>query len=364
MRNFVLILILILGFVLGSTLGPSIFVDKGEEDKKITKQSDQREKVKWKLASAFSSQTPIIGTVMVRTLNKIRVSSNSAFDIVYYEPGALVPALEIFDAVSSGSVDAGYATPGFWAGKISSLQLFGSVPFGPAASEYLAWVYYGGGREMMDEIYSRHNIKSIPCMLMPPESSGWFREEINSIEELKGLKMRFYALGARVMEKLGVSTQLLASGDIFPALELGTIDATEFSSPAVDIDLGFHQIAKHNYFPGWHQQSTWGDIMINLDKWNALSKENKALLEMACGDSVRDSLAEGEASQFPALEKLSEKGVKFHKWDESFLNSFKNAWLEVVEEESQKDDDFKRVFEHLSDFRSRYKAWSDLGYLN
>ena len=125
-------------------------------------------------------------------------------------------------------------------------------------------MYYGGGRELYDEIYARHGIKGIPCGIFPPEASGWFRTEITSLEDLKGLKMRFFALGAKVMEKVGVSTQLLAGGDIFPALELGTIDATEYASPVIDKDLGFYQIAKHYYFPGWHQQSTWLDLIINL----------------------------------------------------------------------------------------------------
>ena len=266
MRIFAFGIILVAGFLIGAILGPQLFGDGKKYTKENNLEDTTLKKIKWKMASAYASQTPVIGTVMLRTLEKIKIVSGNSFEINYFEPGALVPALEIFDAVSSGGIDAGYATPGFWAGKVASLQLFASVPFGPASSEYMAWMYYGGGRELMDELYARHNIKSIPCILMPPEASGWFRKEIQSVEDLKGLKMRFFALGARVMEKLGVSTQLLAGGDIFPALELGTIDATEYSSPAVDESLGFYQVASHYYFPGWHQQSTWGDIIINLDK--------------------------------------------------------------------------------------------------
>ena len=129
----------------------------------------------------------------------------------FFEPGALVPALEIFDAVSTGGVDAGWATPGYWAGKVPALQLFSSVPFGPPSNEYMSWVFFGGGKEFYEELYARHNIKGMLCGIIPPEASGWFKEEIKGPEDLKGLKMRFFGLGAKVMEKVGVSTQLLSS---------------------------------------------------------------------------------------------------------------------------------------------------------
>ncbi|OZG69701.1 C4-dicarboxylate ABC transporter, partial [Hahella sp. CCB-MM4] len=151
------------------------------------------------------------------------------------------------------AVEAGWSTPGYWAGRVPALQLLAAVPFGPQAPEYLAWLKFGGGQEFLDELYEPHNIKSIICAVIAPEASGWFRNEINSVEDLRGLSMRFFGLGAKVMERMGVSTQLLAGGDIFPALELGTIDATEFSMPAIDLNLGFYQVASYYYFPGWHQ---------------------------------------------------------------------------------------------------------------
>src|SRR5690606_25007446 len=142
-----------------------------------------------------------------------------------------------------GSVESGYSAGGFYAGKIPAATFFSTVPFGPQTGELLAWMKFGGGQELQDEIYSAFNVKAIPgCSINAPEAGGWFRREIKSIDDLKGLKMRFYGLGARVMEKFGVSTQLLAPGDIYPALELGTIDATELSMPSVDLKSGFHQV--------------------------------------------------------------------------------------------------------------------------
>ncbi|PPR27360.1 MAG: Alpha-keto acid-binding periplasmic protein TakP [Alphaproteobacteria bacterium MarineAlpha9_Bin4] len=328
-------------------------------------QSEQRiKKIKWKMASTFPGSLTQLGTAGIRFQNQISKVSGKNIQIKFFEPGALVPALEVFDAVSSGSVDAGWSTPGYWAGKVPALPLFAAVPFGPSAQEYMAWIYYGGGQELFEEIYAEHNIKGIFCGVIPPEASGWFRKEINTVEDMKGMKMRFFGLGAKVMEKIGVSTQLIAGGDIFPALELGTIDATEFSMPAVDLDLGFYQVAKHYYFPGWHQQSTLQELMINMDKWNSLSETQKVQIETTCGDNMRNGIAEGEAIQVDALNTLKEKGVKIHRWNDEILNALEEAWIEVVNEESKNDADFKRSWESLSSFRKEIEVWKSLGYLD
>lgn len=326
-------------------------------------EAEAADRVRWKMASTYGGKLTQLGTLGKRIEDRIEVVSDGNIRIKFFEPGALVPPLEVFDAVSSGSVDAGWSTPGYWAGKVPALQLFAAVPFGPRAGEYMAWYYFGGGQQMFEEIYHEHNIHSVMCAVIAPEASGWFRKEINSVEDLKGLKMRFFGLGAKVMEKMGVSTQLLAGGDIFPALELGTIDATEFSMPAIDLNLGFYQVAKHYYFPGWHQQSTFFDLMMNKDNWDALSETQQAQIETMCGDNVRYGLAEGEAIQFSALKELQEeKGVTIHRWPPEILDQLHAAWEEVVAEQS-KDPDFKRVWDSLTAFREDYKLWGDLGYL-
>jgi TRAP-type mannitol/chloroaromatic compound transport system substrate-binding protein len=320
-------------------------------------------KVSWKMASSFPSTMVLIGSMGLHLSESVETLSDGDFTLKFYEPGALVPALEIFDAVSTGAIDAGWTASGYWAGKVPALQFFTAVPFGPATGEYMAWLYYGGGIEIYDELYARHNIKGIPCASVAPEASGWFREEITSPEDLKGLKMRFFGLGAKVMEKLGVSTQLIAGGDIYPALELGTIDATEFSMPAIDKELGFHQIAGHYYFPGWHQQSTFIELMVNMDRWNELDERRKAQVEIACGENFRQSIAEGEAIQFGALEELAAAGVEAHRWPDDMMAAFSGAWDEVVVEEAAADPDFAKVWESLSSFREKYAVWKNLGYL-
>ena len=334
------------------------------DDKNSKNINKESKKISIKMAAAFPSSLIILGETGIKLTEKINDISGGAINIKYFEPGALVPAMEIFDAVSSGSVDAGWASPAFWAGKVPALQFFTTYPFGPNPSEYIAWLRYGGGNSIFQEIYHRYNIHSIHCMAISPEGSGWFREEIKSVEDLKGLRMRFLGLGAKVMEKLGVSTQLLAGGDIYPALELGTIDATEYGMPAMDLELGFHEIANNYYFPGWHQPASLGDLMINLDLWNSLSLSQKTQIEVTCGEMFLDSLAKSEAVQVEAINKLKELGVKIHQWSPEMMRLFKKNWLIVVEEEAAKNSEFKRVWSSLKTFRENYSIWHDLGYVN
>ena len=321
------------------------------------------DKLRWKMASWFPKSLTQLGTLGLHVTETLDRVSGGEIELKYYNPGDLVPPRECFDSVATGAVDACWSTPGYWYGKNSALAMFAAVPFGPQAAEYGAWIYFGGGQELMNEIYAEHGLYSLICGVIAPEASGWFREEINSVEDLKGLKMRFFGLGAKVMEKVGVSTQLIPGGDIFPALELGSIDATEYSMPAIDLNLGFYQIAKHYYFPGWHQQSTLFEVLMNKEKWEGLTDTQRALFELSCGDNFRYGLLEGEAIQAPALKELQDKGVTIHRWSQETLDTLESAWNEVVAEESAANPDFKRVWDHYTAFREEYSIWRELGYL-
>ncbi|MBT4354942.1 MAG: C4-dicarboxylate ABC transporter, partial [Rhodospirillaceae bacterium] len=211
----------------------------------------QAKKVKWKMQAAFASTLAHLGPAGQRIADHITVASGGKFTVKFFEPGALIPPLECWDAVSKGSVESCYTTPGYHTGKYPGLAFMTAVPFGPGAGEFMGWQWFGGGKDIASKIYSKHNLHSTACGLIGPETSGWFKEPVKDLESLRGLKMRFFGLGAKVMTKIGVSTQLLAGADIYPALERGVIDATEFSMPNMDISLGFYQIAKNNYYPGW-----------------------------------------------------------------------------------------------------------------
>ena len=320
--------------------------------------SAQAAKVKWKMHSAWGSQVPHLGWEAVRFAEDIGKLSGGKFTVKFFEPGALIPANEGFDATSKGSVEMAWSTAGYDVGKYPSLAYFTAVPFGPTLGEYMAWIWYHGGDAIRDKIYGGHNIKSMHCLAIGPETSGWFKNEITDLEQLRGLKMRFFGLGARVMQKLGVSTQLLAGGDIFPALEKGVIDATEFSMPAMDIKYGFYQIAKNNYFPGWHQQVSIGTLQINMDKWNSLSDQNKAIIETACRSSLARSYVETEAVNPGAMVEMGEKhGVITRRWTDDQIAVFEAAWNEVVAEDSANDPLFAEITESYNTWRKAYSKW-------
>ncbi len=320
-------------------------------------------KVKWKMAGTFPSSLPQLGTLGKRLEDQIGKVSGGNIQIRFYEPNALVPPLEAFDAVSAGAIDAAFSTPGFWGGKVPALQVFAALPFGPAAPEYMAWFYFGGGKEIFDEIYAKYGIKSVMCGMLAPEGSGWFKKEIKSVDDLNGLKLRFFGLGAKALGKFGVSAQLLAAPDVYPALDRGVIDGLEFVQPAIDLKMGFWQIAKYYYFPGWHQQSTFFDLMMNKAKWDKLSPTQQAQIESVCGDNVRYGIAEGEAIQLPALKALQEKGVTIKKWSDEDLKKLHAAVDEVIAEQVAADPDFARAYASFSAFRKDYATWKEIGYL-
>ena len=331
----------------------------------LTGTANAADKVLLKTPIAFGSHLPALGTPIKWVSEQLSLISDKNIRMKIYEPGKLVGAKEILDAVSSGKVNSGYATAGYWQGKMPAAALFSAVPFGPEAGEYMAWLYYGNGMSLYQEMYdtSGYNVKVLPCAIISPETSGWFNKEINTPEDLKGLNMRFFGLGASVMEKLGVSTAQLSGGEIFGALEKGAIDASEFSQPAIDQRLGFHKIMKYNYFPGWHQQATVFELLVNKSTWGKLSKGQQATIETTCKASMTNAIAEGESMQFEAMAKAQEHGVELRYWNDTMLSAFEAKWQEVVAEKVSEDPFFNKVWTDLSTFRKGYDLWEANAFL-
>lgn len=331
----------------------------------VTAPAQAADKLLLKTPIAFGSHLPALGTPIVWVSEQLKTVSDGKMKMKIYEPGKLVSPPEILDAVSSGKVNSGYATAGYWQGKMPAAALFSAVPFGPEAGEYMAWLYYGNGMNLYQEMYDQagYNVKVLPCAIISPETSGWFSKPIEKPEDLKGLNMRFFGLGASVMEKLGVGTVQLPGGEIFGALEKGAIDATEFSQPAIDQRLGLHKIAKYNYFPGWHQQATVFELLINKDTWGKMSKGQKAIVETTCKASMTNAIAEGEAMQFEVMQKAAENGVHIRYWNQTMLDTFKSKWDEVVVEKTAADPFFKKVWDDLSTFREGYDLWEANAFL-
>jgi len=318
-----------------------------------------------KLPVAFPTTLPGLGSTAQWLSDEVGDLSNGSIKIKVYEPKKLVAPFEILDAVSSGKVNAGFSIAGYWAGKMPAAPLFGAVPFGPEADEYISWFWHGNGMKLYQAMYddNGYNVHVELCGINPPETSGWFAKEINSPADLKGLKMRFFGLGGKVMQKLGVSTSLLPGGEIYAALEKGAIDATEFSMPAIDKRLGFHKLVKYNYFPGWHQQATTQELLINKDTWNGMTGHQQAVIKNLCKASVANAIAYTESLQGAAIrENVEKNGVIIKKWSPEMLSTYEKTWAEVVDEQSA-DAGFKKVWDDLEAFRADYDFWQANAFL-
>lgn len=326
----------------------------------------KEKKVLLKVPICFSTALPGLGSTIKWIEERISIASNGSVNMKVYEPGKLVAPFEILDAVSTGKINAGYSISGYWEGKIPGSSIFSTLPFGPEAGEFMAWIWYGNGRKLYQKMYddAGYNVHVIPCGIIAPETSGWFAKPINSVEDLKGLKMRFYGLGGKAMQKLGVSVSLLPGGEIFPALEKKAIDATEFSMPAIDARLGFYKVVKNNYFPGWHQQATLFELLINKDVWNGLSESQKMIIEMMCSAATADAFAYTESIQAQVIkENVRDRGVTTHYWSPEILAAFKKAWEEVAEELSAQSPMFKEAYADLTAFRETYDLWESNAFL-
>lgn len=320
-------------------------------------------KIRFNIQSAFPRPIPISGSALLGLVDKLQKASGGTIDARFVDPGGIVPPLQILDGVQNGAADAGWSVGGYWTGKDTAFNFYSAIPFGPDNTEYIAWMYQGGGLELMRELYGQYNIHPIPCGMTTPEAGGWFRKEIKSVADLKGLRMRFFGIGGKALEKLGVTTQTIAAGDIYPSLERGTIDATEFSSPAIDLNFGFQRVAKFYYWPGWHQQASFLELLINKKKWEEFTPQQRTIIELACGDNVRDTIAVGEAAQYKALAEMQAKGMTLRRFPKPVIDAIQKAWNEVAAEEAAKNPNFRKANDSFTKFRKDYAVWRQVSNL-
>lgn len=325
--------------------------------------AEATDKLRWKVPNAFPSHLPALGENAQIVADMLKEISAGEIQFKIFEPGNLVPPLELTDAVQNGSIEAGYTWMGYDSGKIPSSPLFAARPFGMEPWEYTAWWYEGDGKALAEEVYGKRSVMPILCGINGPETAGWFRKEISKTEDLSGLKIRFAGLGGQVMQKAGASVTLLPGSEIFQALEKGAIDATEFSMPAVDEKLGFYKVAKFNYFPGWHQTYTAFHLIVNKDKWDGLDDQTRAMFHSACTATTLRSLSRGEAIQGAVIRGFQAKGVTTKKVSHEMLKTLKKLTDEVMQEQSAADSDFKKVYENQEAFADSYRIWKSLGYL-
>lgn len=326
-------------------------------------EAQKAERIRWSVPIAFPSTLLALGDTLPWVAKRLEEQSGGNIKFEVFEPGKVVPGNEIFDAVSTGKVDAGFSWMGYELGKVPASALFGARPFGFTPWEYMAWYYFGGGQDLVREVYAPHNVVPIFCGIVSPETAGWFRFEMKSLDQVKGLKIRFAGLGGKVMQKVGASVTVMPAGELQQALEKGVLDATEFSIPTADESLGFYKVAKYNYFPGWHQPYTSQFLYVNKAAWEKISPEARAMIETTCMAGVNYSLTKSEASQAAVLKRYADAGVTTTQLSPEILAELKKVAKEVIAEEAAKDALFKKVADSQDAFEAAYGTWRGLAYL-
>ena len=312
-----------------------------------------------KLATSWPGHFPIMGVGVERFAKRVAQISGGSLEIKLYPKNTLVPALAVFDACSSGQIDAFHSGPYYWKGKNSAFSLFSGIPFGFTAEEVNSWMLFGGGMDLWREYYAKYNLHPLLGGNTNIQMGGWFRKEIKTLQDMQGLKMRIPGLGGEVMAKLGVNPILLPAGEIYTSLERGVIDATEWVGPALDIKMGFYKVAPY-YYSGWHEPGSVLELTFNKHSWEKLADEHKGMIEVAASEMNANMTSEFHAQNIHALQKLQSLNVKLLQFPDEVTQAGKKAILEVVDELGNKNKDFERVYNSIANHLSLSKAWSDV----
>ena len=322
----------------------------------------------WKMVTTWPKNFPGLGTGAENLANLINKLSSGRIKITVYGAGELVPAFEIFDAVSRGIAELGHGSAYYWKGKNESLQFFSTVPFGLTANEMNAWLYYGGGQELWQKAYSKFNLVPMAAGNTGIQMAGWFNKEINSLDDLKGLKMRIPGLGGEVLKRAGGTPVNLPGGELFTALKTGTIDATEWVNPYNDLAFGLHKAAKYYYYPGWHEPGTTLECFLNKEIFDSLPEDLQNIITGAAKIANLDMLSEYIARNNEALKILKDKHkVNIMPLPDEVLDMLHNISNEVVYEIANKDKFSMQVYDSYKNFQKKTLEWSKISiksYLN
>ncbi len=316
---------------------------------------------RWKMVTTWPANFPIFQEGAQKFADDVAVMSNGRLSIQVFAGGELVPPLQVFDAVSQGSVEMGHGSPYYWAGKVPEAQFFSSVPFGMTARGMNAWLYGGGGLALWQEIYRPFNLIPFPMGNTGVQMGGWFNRRIDSVADLQGLRMRIPGLGGKVLKRAGGNPVLMAGGEIYTALERGTIDATEWVAPFHDLRLGLNRAAKYYYYPGWHEPGTEFELMVNLGAWNSLPADLQKIVEVTARAVSEWIYGEMEYHNQVALKTLREqKNVEVLEFPSEVIEALKKTALETFRDEAAANPDFARVYAAYRAFSEDYAAWSRL----
>jgi TRAP-type mannitol/chloroaromatic compound transport system substrate-binding protein len=309
----------------------------------------------------YGTHLPGLGEPALDLAKRIKLLSNDTLELDLKQPGEVAQPQEILEKVSQGTVNAGFSTASFWAAKMSAASLFAGFPFGLDATGYVEWFYAGNGLKLYQQMYDQggYRVHVIPCAFGGAETAGWFAKEILVKSDIKGLRMRIFGLGGRVMSRAGATTVLVPGGTLTEAFDKKQIDAAELYSPAADRRQDLQSHVKLIYAPGWHQPETVLELLINNEKWAALSAQQQTLIVTACKASMLTTLASSAKLQREALAELATKdGVRIMPLPQDALDAFRAAWVEIAREEGDQDAFFKEVLDDLETFRAKTRRSS------
>src|SRR5258706_10053676 len=313
--------------------------------------------IRWRLASSFPKSLDTIYGAAETMSKRVAAATGGKFQIQGFAAGEIVPGLQVLDAVQNGSVQAGHTAPYYYWGKDPAFALDTAVPFSLNARQTNAWQLFGGGNELFADFYKTYNIVRFAAGNTGAQMGGWFRKEVKTVADLKGMKFRIGGFAGKVMEKLGMVPQQLAGGDIYPALEKGTIDAAEWVGPYDDEKLGFNKVAKFYYYPGFWEGGPQLSTLVNIAEWNKLSKEYQNILEAACWESNTWMVAKYDAQNPAALKRLVGGATQLRQFSPTFLVAAYKASLEVYKEAGEKSPAFKKIYESMLAFRGEELLW-------
>ncbi len=323
---------------------------------------------RWKMVTTWPKNFPGLGTGAETLARVVGEMSGGRLTVKVYGAQEIVPAFEVFDAVSRGTAEMGHGASYYWKGKTEAAQFFSAVPFGLTAQEMNGWLFHGGGLELWEEVYAPFGLVPAAAGNTGVQMAGWFNKEIGALEDLEGLKMRIPGLGGEVLKRAGGTPVNLPGAELFTSLESGAIDATEWVGPYNDLAFGLYKAAKYYYYPGWHEPGTTLECMINKEAFDALPKDLRAIVRNACRIANQDMLAEYTARNNDALKTLIEEhGVELRRLPDEVIERLRQLSREVISELAAKDEQAKKVYASFQTFREKVIEWhaiSEQAYLN
>src|SRR4051794_36710837 len=313
--------------------------------------------IRWRMASSYPKTLDTLYGAGAHVARRVAGATDNKFQIQVFAAGEIVGGLQVLDAVQNGTVECGYTLSSYYIGKDPTFMFEGSVPFGFNTRHFNAWMYYGGGLDLIRDFLKGYNVHTLPAGNTGAQMGGWFRKEVKTLGDLKGLKFRIAGMGGQILARLGVVPQVLAGGDIYPALERGTLDAVEWSGPYDDEKLGFYKVAPYYYYPGWWEGGTTNHFMFNIPKWEELPKAYKAIVTAAAGYANVEEQAKYDARNPVALKRLVAGGAQLRPFSQSIMEACLKAANEVYADISSKNADFKKVYDNMIAFRNDEYLW-------